>query len=154
MPICLNEQRRSPRISILTAYGNEPIMAIPNSAMNIHLQGRLCCFDVDRWSETARFQRVKHKASSTPFLYIDSLPQSHPKARLRQENNRKVRKNKRNLQTFPKLFSLVPTFICMTIPNAGSASPRRWLSHISFRLAVFRFIALPYSNLWCCRIAL
>ena len=126
-----------------------------NSVMNIHLaRATLLPYCLTYVWGTARFLNVKHKASSTPFLYIDSLPQSHPKARLRQENNRKVRKNKRNLQTFPKLFSLVPTFICMTIPNAGSASPRRWLSHISFRLAVFRFIALPYSNLWCCRIAL
>ena len=124
------------------------------SAMNIHLMGVFVALKFDKRFGTARFPSVKHKASSTPFLYIDSLPQPHPKARHRQENNRKVRKNKRNLQTFPKLFSLVPTFICMTIPNAGSASPRRWLSHISFRLAVFRFIALPYSNLWCYRIAL
>lgn len=49
---------------------------------------------------TARFLNVKHKASSTPFLYIGSLPQSHPKARLRQENSCKVTTNFENKSKF------------------------------------------------------
>ena len=58
----------------------------------IHLMGVFVALKFDKRFGTARFPSVKHKASSTPFLYIGSLPLSHSKARLRQENSRKVSK--------------------------------------------------------------
>ena len=58
----------------------------------------------DKRLGTARFQNAKHKASSTPFLYIDSLPQSYPKARLRQENDCKLTTKLFILQIFLELF--------------------------------------------------
>ena len=62
------------------------------SAMNIHLMGVFVALKFDKRFGTARFPSVKHKASSTPFLYIDSLPLSHSKAKLRQENSCKISK--------------------------------------------------------------
>ena len=41
---------------------------------------------------TARFQNVKHKASSTPFLYIGPRPSTPPFGGLRSENGAKLRK--------------------------------------------------------------
>ena len=60
--------------------------------MNTHLMDVFVTLMFDYFDGTARFLCVKHKASSTPFLYIDSLPLSHSKAKLRQENSCKISK--------------------------------------------------------------
>ncbi len=75
-----------------------------NSAMNIHLLDVFVALMFDIRLGNCQIP----EASSTPFLYIDSLPQSHPKARLRQENSCKVSKKENNLQTFPQISTSRP----------------------------------------------
>ena len=54
---------------------------------------------------TARFPNVKHKAQVTPFLYIGSLPQPHPKVDFGKRTVAKINKNMCKFFIFLKLFS-------------------------------------------------
>ncbi len=91
--IALNVERATPKPTpvCINDYNSHSPMRTINYLGILHTHERHCCLVLDIQFGTARFLRVKHKASSNAFSIYRSPPlQSHTHAGLRYENSAKI----------------------------------------------------------------